>query len=111
MLIVLSIFANGFLELRWSGASLQEWWRNKQFWVIAGVSSHFFAIFQGLFKVMLRSNTKSSTLTRTCDEDSAIEFYKFEYITSDPANNIDSHQLVGCCSYDIFCSCQWLWIF
>ncbi|XP_010652326.1 probable cellulose synthase A catalytic subunit 8 [UDP-forming] isoform X4 [Vitis vinifera] len=79
MLVVLSIFAHGFLELRWSGVSLQERWRNQQFWVIAGVSSHFFAIFQGLFKVMLGLNTRSSTLMKTHDEDSAIEFYKFKW--------------------------------
>ncbi|KAL6339802.1 hypothetical protein AAG906_034888 [Vitis piasezkii] len=79
MLVVLSIFAHGFLELRWSGVTLQERWRNQQFWVIAGVSSHFFAIFQGLFKVMLGLNTRSSTLMKTHDEDSAIEFYKFKW--------------------------------
>ncbi|KAJ9696818.1 hypothetical protein PVL29_008828 [Vitis rotundifolia] len=79
MLVVLSIFAHGFLELRWSGVSLQERWRNQQFWVIAGVSSHFFAIFQGLFKVMLGLNTRSSTLMKTHDEDSAVEFYKFKW--------------------------------
>ena len=79
MLVVLSIFAHGFLELRWSGVSLQERWRNQQFWVIAGVSSHFFATFQGLFKVMLGLNTRSSTLMKTHDEDSAIEFYKFKW--------------------------------
>ena len=32
MLVVLSIFAHGFLELRWNGVSLQERWRNQQFW-------------------------------------------------------------------------------
>ena len=79
MLVVLSIFAHGFLELRWSGVSLQERWRNQQFWVIAGVSSHFFAIFQGLFKVMLGLNTRSNTLMKTHDENSAIEFYKFKW--------------------------------
>lgn len=79
MLIVLSIFVHGFLELRWSGASLRERLRNQQFWVISGVSSLFFAIFQGVFKVMLRLNTKSSTLIRAFDEDLGIEFYKFKW--------------------------------
>ncbi|KAK7277485.1 hypothetical protein RJT34_22498 [Clitoria ternatea] len=39
------------LELRWSKVSIQDWWRSEQFWVIGGVSAHFFAVFQGLLKV------------------------------------------------------------
>ncbi|KAG4996049.1 hypothetical protein JHK82_026864 [Glycine max] len=38
-------------ELRWSGVSIQDWWRNEQFWVTGGVSAHLFAVFQGLLKV------------------------------------------------------------
>ena len=79
MVVVLFIFAHRFLELRWSGVSLQEWWRNQQFWVIAGLSSNLFSIFQGLFKVMLGLNTRSNTLMKTHDENSAIEFYKFKW--------------------------------
>ena len=79
VVVILSIFAHGFLELRWSGVSLQEWWRNQQCWVIADLSSNLFAIFQGLFKVMLGLNTRSSTLMKTYDENSAIEFYKFKW--------------------------------
>ncbi|KAK6136411.1 hypothetical protein DH2020_029832 [Rehmannia glutinosa] len=32
--LFLSIFITGILELRWSGVSIEEWWRNEQFWVI-----------------------------------------------------------------------------
>ncbi|KAJ6330759.1 hypothetical protein OIU76_009373 [Salix suchowensis] len=32
--LFLSIFSTGILELRWSGVSIEEWWRNEQFWVI-----------------------------------------------------------------------------
>ncbi|XP_023765109.1 cellulose synthase A catalytic subunit 7 [UDP-forming] [Lactuca sativa] len=32
--LFLSIFTTGILELRWSGVSIEEWWRNEQFWVI-----------------------------------------------------------------------------
>ncbi|KAL3723047.1 hypothetical protein ACJRO7_035261 [Eucalyptus globulus] len=40
------------LELRWSGVSIEDWWRNEQFWVIGGTSAHLFAVFQGLLKVL-----------------------------------------------------------
>ncbi|KAM0040971.1 putative cellulose synthase (UDP-forming) chromatin regulator PHD family [Helianthus debilis subsp. tardiflorus] len=50
--LFLSIFATGILELRWSGVSIEEWWRNEQFWVIGGVSAHLFAVIQGLLKVL-----------------------------------------------------------
>ena len=39
-----SIYATGILELRWSGVSIEEWWRNEQFWVIGGISAHPFAV-------------------------------------------------------------------
>ncbi|CAI0393847.1 unnamed protein product [Linum tenue] len=38
--LFLSIFATGILEMRWSRVGIDEWWRNEQFWVIGGVSSH-----------------------------------------------------------------------
>ncbi|KAH0937055.1 hypothetical protein HID58_004516 [Brassica napus] len=41
-----SIIATGILELRWSGVSIEEWWRNEQFWVIGGISAHLFAVVQ-----------------------------------------------------------------
>ncbi|RRT78221.1 hypothetical protein B296_00007327 [Ensete ventricosum] len=39
--LFLSIIATGILELRWSGVSIQDWWRNEQFWVIGGVDTNF----------------------------------------------------------------------
>ncbi|KAL3719500.1 hypothetical protein ACJRO7_004464 [Eucalyptus globulus] len=34
ILLFVSIFATGILKLRWSGVSIEDWWRNEQFWVI-----------------------------------------------------------------------------
>ncbi|KAL0383650.1 UNVERIFIED_CONTAM: Cellulose synthase A catalytic subunit [UDP-forming] [Sesamum calycinum] len=45
-------FVTGVLELRWSGVSIEDWWRNEQFWVIGGVSAHLFAVFQRFLKVL-----------------------------------------------------------
>ncbi|GMY39869.1 cellulose synthase A catalytic subunit 8 [UDP-forming]-like isoform X1, partial [Fagus crenata] len=35
----ISIIVTNVLEMWWSGVSIQDWWRNEQFWVIGGVSS------------------------------------------------------------------------
>ncbi|KAL5717180.1 cellulose synthase (UDP-forming) [Ranunculus cassubicifolius] len=48
ILLFVSIVSNVVLESRWSGVSVQEWWRNQQFWVISGVSSHLFGVFKGV---------------------------------------------------------------
>lgn len=50
--LFMSMFATSILEMRWSGVTVDEWWRNEQFWVIGGVSSHLFALFLGLFKLI-----------------------------------------------------------
>ncbi|KAF7836332.1 putative cellulose synthase A catalytic subunit 3 [UDP-forming] [Senna tora] len=46
------IFGTSILEMRWSGVTISEWWRNEQFWVIGGVSPHLFAVFIGIFKLI-----------------------------------------------------------
>ncbi|MBA0761118.1 hypothetical protein Gotri_023804, partial [Gossypium trilobum] len=50
--LFISIAATGILEMQWGGVGIDDWWRNEQFWVIGGVSSHLFALFQGLLKVL-----------------------------------------------------------
>lgn len=42
--------------------SLEEWWRNEQFWVIGGTSAHLAAVLQGLLKVLAGVDT-AFTLT------------------------------------------------
>ncbi|XP_043725158.1 probable cellulose synthase A catalytic subunit 2 [UDP-forming] isoform X2 [Telopea speciosissima] len=76
-LLIISIWANGVLEIRWSRVSVEEWWRNQQFWIIAGVSSHLFAVFQGLTKVVVGS--KTSSITKTSTLDNAMEPYIFKW--------------------------------
>ena len=58
--LFISIYATGILELRWSGVSIEEWWRNEQFWVIGGISAHLFAVVQGLLKVLAGIDTNFS---------------------------------------------------
>ncbi|KAL5547556.1 hypothetical protein UlMin_002787 [Ulmus minor] len=70
--LFLSIIATGILELRWSGVSMEEWWRNEQFWFIGGISAHLFAVVQGLLKIFSRPSQD--------DEDSG-ELYAFKWTT------------------------------
>ncbi|KAJ7526246.1 hypothetical protein O6H91_17G090000 [Diphasiastrum complanatum] len=79
--LFLSIFATGILEMRWSGVGIEEWWRNEQFWVIGGVSSHLFAVFQGLLKVLAGIDTNFTVTSKSGEDDSFGELYAFKWTT------------------------------
>nr|DAD46033.1 TPA_asm: hypothetical protein HUJ06_004263 [Nelumbo nucifera] len=73
--------ATGVLELRWSGVSIQDWWCNKQFWVIGGVSAHLFAVFQGLLKVLAGVDTNFTVTSKAADDTEFGELYLFKWTT------------------------------
>ncbi|XP_010556710.1 PREDICTED: cellulose synthase-like protein D5 [Tarenaya hassleriana] len=50
--ITLTLCLLALLEIKWSGITLHEWWRNEQFWLIGGTSAHPAAVLQGLLKVI-----------------------------------------------------------
>ncbi|CAI0394651.1 unnamed protein product [Linum tenue] len=79
--LFLSIFTTGILELRWSGVSIEEWWRNEQFWVIGGVSAHLFAVVQGLLKVLAGIDTNFTVTSKATDDDDFGELYAFKWTT------------------------------
>ncbi|CAL9091128.1 unnamed protein product [Musa textilis] len=79
--LFLSIIATGILELRWSGVSIQDWWRNEQFWVIGGVSAHLFAVFQGLLKVLGGVDTNFTVTAKAADDAEFGELYLFKWTT------------------------------
>nr|GLL34321.1 cellulose synthase A catalytic subunit 7 [UDP-forming]-like [Ipomoea trifida] len=79
--LFLSIFATGILELRWSGVSIEEWWRNEQFWVIGGVSAHLFAVVQGLLKVLAGIDTNFTVTSKAVDDEEFGELYTFKWTT------------------------------
>ncbi|KAJ7559354.1 hypothetical protein O6H91_04G081100 [Diphasiastrum complanatum] len=79
--LFMSIFATGILEMRWSGVGIEEWWRNEQFWVIGGVSSHLFAVFQGLLKVLAGIDTNFTVTSKSGDDDNFGELYAFKWTT------------------------------
>ncbi|KAK9039207.1 hypothetical protein V6N11_024041 [Hibiscus sabdariffa] len=79
--LFLSIIATGVLELRWSGVSIQDWWRNEQFWVIGGVSAHLFAVFQGLLKVLAGVDTNFTVTAKAAEDAEFGELYLFKWTT------------------------------
>lgn len=52
LIITICLVTLAILEVKWSGVGLEEWWRNEQFWLISGTSSHLAAVVQGLLKVI-----------------------------------------------------------
>ncbi|CAL0320121.1 unnamed protein product [Lupinus luteus] len=76
-----SIIATGILELKWSGVSIEEWWRNEQFWVIGGVSAHLFAVVQGLLKVLAGIDTNFTVTSKATDDEDFGELYAFKWTT------------------------------
>ncbi|KAK9272441.1 hypothetical protein L1049_002814 [Liquidambar formosana] len=68
MALFISIAATGILEMQWGGVGIDDWWRNEQFWVIGGVSSHLFALFQGLLKVLAGVNTNFTVTSKGADD-------------------------------------------
>ncbi|KAI0502260.1 hypothetical protein KFK09_017207 [Dendrobium nobile] len=94
LLLFVSIFATGILELKWSGVGIEDWWRNEQFWVIGGTSAHLFAVFQGLLKVLAGIDTNFTVTSKASDEDGSTR--------STEQNTHDSHCLVDPTCINLF---------
>ncbi|XP_077248676.1 cellulose synthase A catalytic subunit 2 [UDP-forming]-like [Tasmannia lanceolata] len=77
--LFISIAATGILEMQWGGVGIDDWWRNEQFWVIGGVSSHLFALFQGLLKVLGGIDTAFTVTTKGGDDGEFSELYLFKW--------------------------------
>ena len=79
MALFASIAAIGILEMHWGGVGIDDWWRNEQFWVIGGVSSHLFALFQGLLKVLAGVDTNFTVTSKGGDDGDFLELYLFKW--------------------------------
>ncbi|KAL2556619.1 Cellulose synthase-like protein D5 [Forsythia ovata] len=83
--VTLTLCMLAVLEIRWSGITLHDWWRNEQFWLIGGTSAHPAAVVQGLLKVIAGVDisftlTSKSTASDDGDDDFA-ELYEFRWTT------------------------------
>ncbi|XP_062094389.1 cellulose synthase A catalytic subunit 8 [UDP-forming]-like [Humulus lupulus] len=76
-----SIICTSVLELRWSGVTIEELWRNEQFWVIGGVSAHLFAVFQGFLKMLAGLDTNFTVTTKSADDSEFGELYIIKWTT------------------------------
>ena len=81
MSLFLSIAITSILEMRWGRIGIRDWWRNEQFWVIGSVSSHFFALLQGLLRVFagVNANFTASTPEAAADEGELSEVFVFKW--------------------------------
>ncbi|XP_019177260.1 PREDICTED: cellulose synthase A catalytic subunit 2 [UDP-forming]-like [Ipomoea nil] len=79
MAMFISIAATGILEMQWGGVGIDDWWRNEQFWVIGGASSHLFALFQGLLKVLAGVDTNFTVTSKGGDDGEFSELYIFKW--------------------------------
>nr|KYP43719.1 Cellulose synthase A catalytic subunit 4 [UDP-forming] [Cajanus cajan] len=81
MALFISIILTSVLELRWSGVTIEDLWRNEQFWVIGGVSAHLFAVFQGLLKVLGGVDTNFTVTAKAAEDTEFGELYLFKWTT------------------------------
>ncbi|GAU13329.1 hypothetical protein TSUD_42830 [Trifolium subterraneum] len=77
--LFISIAATSILEMKWGGVGIHDWWRNEQFWVIGGASSHLFALFQGLLKVLAGVNTNFTVTSKAADDGDFADLYIFKW--------------------------------
>ncbi|KZV16530.1 cell synthase A catalytic subunit 2 [Dorcoceras hygrometricum] len=79
MALFISIAVTSILEIQWGRVGIDDMWRNEQFWVIGGVSSHFFALIQGLLKVLAGVNTNFTVTSKAADDGDFSDLYLFKW--------------------------------
>ncbi|ERN08733.1 cellulose synthase A catalytic subunit 2 [UDP-forming] [Amborella trichopoda] len=79
MALFICIAATGVLEMQWGHVGIDEWWRNEQFWVIGGVSSHLFALIQGSLKVLAGVDTSFTVTSKGGDDGEFSDLYLFKW--------------------------------
>ncbi|KNA17840.1 hypothetical protein SOVF_076590 [Spinacia oleracea] len=69
LIMTMCLIFLAILEVKWSGIQLEEWWRNEQFWLISGTSSHLAAVVQGLLKVIAGIEISFTLTSKSASED------------------------------------------
>ncbi|GMJ01042.1 CELLULOSE SYNTHASE LIKE D5, cellulose synthase-like D5, SALT OVERLY SENSITIVE 6 [Hibiscus trionum] len=88
--ITITLCLLAILEIKWSGITLHDWWRNEQFWLIGGTSAHPAAVLQGLLKVIAEVDisftltSKSSTPDDGDDEFAELYIVKWSFLMVPP---------------------------
>jgi len=90
LIITLTLCMLALLEIKWSGITLHDWWRNEQFWLIGGTSAHPAAVLQGLLKVIagvdisFTLTSKSATPDDSEDEFADLYVVKWSFLMVPP---------------------------
>lgn len=74
LVITITLCLLALLEIKWSGITLHEWWRNEQFWVIGGTSAHPAAVLQGLLKVIAGVDISFTLTSKPANDENDDEF-------------------------------------
>ncbi|KAJ9187827.1 hypothetical protein P3X46_003243 [Hevea brasiliensis] len=88
--ITITLCLLALLEIKWSGITLHDWWRNEQFWLIGGTSAHPAAVLQGLLKVIagvdisFTLTSKSATPDEGDDEFAELYVVKWSFLMVPP---------------------------
>ncbi|KAL3514921.1 hypothetical protein ACH5RR_021823 [Cinchona calisaya] len=69
LVITVCLISLAILEVKWSGIGLEDWWRNEQFWLISGTSSHLAAVVQGLLKVIAGIEISFTLTSKSAGDD------------------------------------------
>ncbi|GMH01025.1 hypothetical protein Nepgr_002864 [Nepenthes gracilis] len=77
--LFISIAVTSVLEMQWGHVGIDDWWRNEQFRVIGGVSSHLFALFLGLLKVLAGFDPNFTVTSKAADDEEFPELYLFKW--------------------------------
>ncbi|CAN4091368.1 unnamed protein product [Withania somnifera] len=81
--ITITLCMLALLEIKWSGITLHEWWRNEQFWLIGGTSAHPAAVVQGLLKVIAGVDISFTLTSKSAapddGEDEFAELHEFRW--------------------------------
>ncbi|KAK8968527.1 Cellulose synthase-like protein D5 [Platanthera guangdongensis] len=74
LVITVTLCLLALLEIKWSGITLHDWWRNEQFWVIGGTSAHPAAVLQGLLKVIAGVDISFTLTSKPANDENDNEF-------------------------------------
>ncbi|CAO2839792.1 unnamed protein product [Amaranthus hypochondriacus] len=80
LVVTTSLCMLALLEIKWSGITLHDWWRNEQFWLIGGTSAHPAAVLQGLLKVIAGVDISFTLTSKSATPDDAEDEFADLYV-------------------------------
>ncbi|KAK2657952.1 hypothetical protein Ddye_011004 [Dipteronia dyeriana] len=80
LVITLTTCLLTIIEIKWSGIDMEQWWRNVQFWLIGGTSSHLAAFLLGLLKLIAGIDISFKLTSKPTSDDAAVSKFANLYI-------------------------------